>query len=146
MVTLSCCPVRRGYGETGGRWRELRCFVRGRRFLRTAGSGLEGAKDKSCRAVQYMRTQPFRRRTDKTVDRWPSRPAASATAGLLGSQSGRRAAMVNSPAVHRAGGNKPAQQQTARRAKSVDAPGKVASHRARADLVIYNRTHVFDQA
>ncbi|MBX3498203.1 MAG: prolyl oligopeptidase family serine peptidase [Alphaproteobacteria bacterium] len=48
-------PLRRGYGETGGRWNESygSCEV-GAYY----GAGVEAAKDVDA-AVQYMRTQPF---------------------------------------------------------------------------------------
>lgn len=48
-------PLRRGYGETGGRWNESygSCEV-GDYY----GAGIEAAKDVDA-AVQYMRTQPF---------------------------------------------------------------------------------------
>lgn len=48
-------PLRRGYGETGGRWNESygSCEIGDYR-----GAGIEAAKDVDA-AVQFMRTQPF---------------------------------------------------------------------------------------
>lgn len=48
-------PLRRGYGETGGRWNENYGSCDASDFY---GTGLEAAKDIDA-AVQYMRTQPF---------------------------------------------------------------------------------------
>lgn len=48
-------PLRRGYGETGGRWNENYGSCDAGDFY---GAGVEAAKDVDA-AVQYMRTQPF---------------------------------------------------------------------------------------
>lgn len=48
-------PLRRGYGETGGRWNENYGSCEVGDFH---GAGVEAAKDVDA-AVQYMRTQPF---------------------------------------------------------------------------------------
>jgi dienelactone hydrolase len=48
-------PLRRGYGETGGRWNEGYCSCEVGDYH---GAGTEAARDVDA-AVQYMRTQPF---------------------------------------------------------------------------------------